>query len=150
MNSWPDQKSRKSLYVDIYLGYRLVDHLPLRSEKAGRFEKMLHFDSSHPIMTRVSRAPPHHTLSAFLNLNGRKLIILPWLTSHTGGWFKWRPYAVKSILWETTSLNWLQFFGIIPDFILKPLIEIKTFEIKFLALKKLSFSKADCLFFTRC
>ena len=33
---------------------------------------MLHFDSSLPIVTRgsgVSRAPPHHTLPAFLNLN---------------------------------------------------------------------------------
>ena len=35
---------------------------------------MFHFDNSHPIMTRssrVSRAPPHHTLPAFLNINGR-------------------------------------------------------------------------------
>ena len=31
---------------------------------------MLHFDSSHPIVKRVSRAPPHHTLHAFQNLNG--------------------------------------------------------------------------------
>ena len=34
---------------------------------------MLHFDSSQPILTRgsrVSRAPPHHTLPAFLNING--------------------------------------------------------------------------------
>ena len=34
---------------------------------------MLHFDSSHPIVThgfRVSRAPPHYALPAFLNLNG--------------------------------------------------------------------------------
>ena len=38
---------------------------------------MLHFDSSHSIMTRgvrVSGAPPHHTLTAFLNLNVTKLI----------------------------------------------------------------------------
>ena len=36
---------------------------------------MLHFDSSHPIVTRgsrISRAPPYHTLPAFLNLNGSK------------------------------------------------------------------------------
>ena len=35
---------------------------------------MLHFGSSHSIVTlcsRVSRAPPHHTLSVFINLNGR-------------------------------------------------------------------------------
>ena len=34
---------------------------------------MYHFDSSHPILTRGSRdsrAPPHHRLPAFLNLNG--------------------------------------------------------------------------------
>ena len=34
---------------------------------------MLHSDSTHPIVTRgsrVSRAPPHHTLPALLNLNG--------------------------------------------------------------------------------
>ena len=34
---------------------------------------MLHFVSSHSIVTRgsrVSRAPPHHTLPAFQNLNG--------------------------------------------------------------------------------
>ena len=38
---------------------------------------MLHFYSSHPIVTRgsrVSRAPLHHTLPAFLNLNGRSSI----------------------------------------------------------------------------
>ena len=36
---------------------------------------MLHFDSSHPTVTRgsrVSRAPPLHTLPAFLNINDRK------------------------------------------------------------------------------
>ena len=35
---------------------------------------MLHFDSIHPIVlrgSRVSRAPPHQTLPAFLNLKGR-------------------------------------------------------------------------------
>ena len=45
----------------------------MRSKKTGRFEKMLHFDSSQPILTRgsrVSRAPPHHTLPAFLDING--------------------------------------------------------------------------------
>ena len=44
-----------------------------RSKKARRFEKMIHFDSSHSFQTRGSRvspAPPHHTFSAFLNLNG--------------------------------------------------------------------------------
>ena len=38
---------------------------------------MLYFDSSHPIVTRSSRsscAPPHQTLPAFINLNGRKFI----------------------------------------------------------------------------
>ena len=33
---------------------------------------MLHFDSSHSIVTHGSRAPAHHTLPAFLNLNGMK------------------------------------------------------------------------------
>ena len=40
---------------------------------------MLHFDSSHPIVTRgsrVSRAPPPHTLPAFLNLNGNTIMVL--------------------------------------------------------------------------
>ena len=40
---------------------------------------MLHFDSSHPIVkrgSRVSRAPPHHTLPAFLNLNGMIQVFL--------------------------------------------------------------------------
>ena len=34
--------------------------------------EILHFDSNHPIVTRgfrVSRAPPHHTLPAFVNPN---------------------------------------------------------------------------------
>ena len=38
---------------------------------------MLHFDISHPTVTRgscVSRTPPHHTLPAFLNLSGRSKI----------------------------------------------------------------------------
>ena len=51
--------------------------LPLRSKKAGRFEKMLHFDSTHSTMTRrscVSRAPPHHNLLAFLNIHDIKRI----------------------------------------------------------------------------
>ena len=50
-----------------------------RSIKAGRFQKMLHFDSSHLIVTRgsrVSRAPPHHTLSAFINLNGKSTYLI--------------------------------------------------------------------------
>ena len=34
---------------------------------------MLHFDSSHPIVTRVSGAPPHQTLPAFLDLDGIKI-----------------------------------------------------------------------------
>ena len=46
-------------------------YIQLRSEKAGRFENMLHFDSSPLFVThrsRVSRAPPHHTLPAFITL----------------------------------------------------------------------------------
>ena len=35
---------------------------------------MLHFDSSHPNVTRDSRAPPHHTLPAFLNHNGTRFM----------------------------------------------------------------------------
>ena len=37
---------------------------------------MLHFDSSHFIKRRgfrVSRAPPHHTFPAFLDLDGTKI-----------------------------------------------------------------------------
>ena len=39
---------------------------------------MLHFDSTDPIVTRgsrVSRAPPRHTIPAFLNLNGSEIIL---------------------------------------------------------------------------
>ena len=42
--------------------------VPLRSSKTGRFEKMVSFDNSHPIVTRgsrVSRPPPHHTSPRF-------------------------------------------------------------------------------------
>ena len=49
------------------------NHITLRSKKARRFEKMLNFDNSHSIVTsgsRVSRASPHQTLLAFLNLDG--------------------------------------------------------------------------------
>ena len=47
--------------------------IPLRYKKAGRFERLLGFARNHSIVTRglVSRAPPHHTLPAFLKLNGR-------------------------------------------------------------------------------
>ena len=44
--------------------------------KARRFEIILRFDNSQSIVTRgsrVSRAPPHHTLPAFFNLNGKKI-----------------------------------------------------------------------------
>ena len=48
--------------------------LQLRPEKAGRFEKLLRFTRGQFIVTRssvrLSRAPPHHTFHAFLNLNG--------------------------------------------------------------------------------
>ena len=45
--------------------------IPSKLKKAGRFEKMLHFDSIHLIVTRGSRAPPYHTLPAFVDPNGR-------------------------------------------------------------------------------
>lgn len=47
--------------------------LPLGYWKAGRFDKMFSFGNSHPIVkccSRVSRAPPPHTLPAFPNLYG--------------------------------------------------------------------------------
>ena len=47
--------------------------LPLRSREAGRFDRMYFTGNNHPIVTRgsrFSRAPPHHTLPAFLNLHG--------------------------------------------------------------------------------
>ena len=50
---------------------------PFSSEKEGRFEKVFSFDSCHPIVTRdsrVSRAPPHHNLSAFLNPHGSNIL----------------------------------------------------------------------------
>ena len=36
---------------------------------------MLHFDSSHSIVIRGSRAQPKHTLPALLNLTGRKSMV---------------------------------------------------------------------------
>ena len=48
------------------------ERIPSRSKKPGRFEKIVHFDSSHPIVTRSPRALPHYTLPAFLSLNGTK------------------------------------------------------------------------------
>ena len=48
-------------------------------KKAGCFKRVFSFGSSRPIVTRgtrVSRAPPHHTLTAFLNLHVIKLRIL--------------------------------------------------------------------------
>ena len=53
---------------------RYLLFLSLRSWKSGRFENMFSFGNSHPIVirgSRVSGAPPHHTLPDFLNLNGR-------------------------------------------------------------------------------
>ena len=45
--------------------YKLYESmLPLRSKKTGEFEKLL------GCTQWVSRAPPHHTLPAFLNLDG--------------------------------------------------------------------------------
>ena len=44
--------------------------ISLRSWEAGRFERMPLIGKSHPIVARGSRAPPHHTLPAFLNLYG--------------------------------------------------------------------------------
>ena len=56
------------------------EKLLLRSKKAGRFKNLLGFARSNSIVTRrsvslsccMSHAPSHHTLPAFLNLNGRK------------------------------------------------------------------------------
>ena len=45
--------------------------------------EMLHFDSNQPIVTRVSRAPPHRTLPAFLNLNSIRTWKIEILYSNT-------------------------------------------------------------------
>ena len=58
----------------INLGLTILVTLPLRSKKAGRFEKLLGLARSHSIVTRSSRAPSYHTLPAFLNLNDIKII----------------------------------------------------------------------------
>ena len=69
---------------------------------------MLHFDSSHPIVTRgsrVSRAPPHHTLPTFLNLNGiisylvLSIFKLNLLFSSIGTFQKW----LETESWESQS-----------------------------------------------
>ena len=52
--------------------------LPLRSWKAGRFERVPLIGNSHSFVTRgfrVSRAPPYHILPAFLNLHGTIIVI---------------------------------------------------------------------------
>ena len=56
---------------------------------------MLHCDKSHPIVTRgfrVSHAPPHHTLPAFLNLIGTLFEIAP---GHLLDWFHQDPENCK-------------------------------------------------------
>ena len=61
-------------------------YIPLGSGKAGRFEKMFSFGNSHSIVTRgsrLSRAPHHHTLPAFLNLYERKITI----KDNLGSWW---------------------------------------------------------------
>ena len=53
---------------------QLNQNLPLRSKKAGRFEKLLgllEVTRLWHVAHWVSRAPPHHALPAFLNLNDR-------------------------------------------------------------------------------
>ena len=53
---------------------RAFIELPLRSCKAGRFLVASILLTVRPIVKcgpRVSRAPPHHTLPASLNLHGR-------------------------------------------------------------------------------
>ena len=56
-----------------------VNYFSLKIKKLNILagEKLLHFDSSQPIVTRgsrVSRAPPHHALPAFLILNGNLIL----------------------------------------------------------------------------
>ena len=66
--------------------------------KTGRFEEMLHFDSSHPIVTRgsrVTRALPHQILPALLNFYGTKNIKFSFL--HT--WMKiFEPFLILSMI----------------------------------------------------
>ena len=61
---------------DVVCSKVIFVRLPLRSKKAGRFEKLLSFARSHSIVTRgsvsLSPAQPDHILPAFLNLNGKK------------------------------------------------------------------------------
>ena len=68
----------KSCISRLVLSLYRRDVLPFRCNKAVRFEKMLHFNNSHSFVTHgspASRASPHHTLPAFLYLNGRKFFI---------------------------------------------------------------------------
>ena len=55
--------------ADFNFSHIAEDEVTLRSKKAGRFEMMLHFDSSLPSVIRVSHAPQYHALPAFLNIN---------------------------------------------------------------------------------
>ena len=57
--------------VQLFNIYKI--NVPLRSWKAGRFLVVSLLLTVRPIVTcgsRVSRAPPHYTLPAFLNLHG--------------------------------------------------------------------------------
>jgi len=75
-----NKKFLKRINIKILTFDRLI--LPVRSEKAGRFEKLLAFARSDSILTHqlVSRAPPHYTPPTFLNLNGSHIFCFTWLS----------------------------------------------------------------------
>ena len=83
LNSARHYSSRYWLLINSYFTcFNNSNFITLRSWKAGRFEKMFSFGSSHPNVTRgflVSRAPPGHTHPRFFKsslkiLHGRKKI----------------------------------------------------------------------------
>ena len=74
---WRHVMSKKGHFEFIIclISYSLYNYftiilLPFSSWKPGRFQRIFSFGNSHPIVRRVSRAPPHHTFPAFLNLDG--------------------------------------------------------------------------------
>ena len=70
---------RLNNYLILNLFFTYNDcHVQLRSKKAGGFVKSLVLLGVIPlwhVATWVSFAPPHHTLPAFLNLSGRKVLL---------------------------------------------------------------------------
>ena len=71
------------------------------------------------------------------------------INSHAGEWSRWRPKAVKSILWETVSLK-RHILSYYPQFHFNIIYTNENFWKTVRCLEKILFSKTDFQFFTKC